>query len=84
MNSVKVRGPMTEETPFNPTSRKGEVRARIAATLLEEMRGGGLQALIAHNVKTWDYVRHGIDGPDGFGWRMHFRRRGQSVPASRS
>ena len=25
-----VDGPMTEETPFNPISRKGEVRARIA------------------------------------------------------
>src|SRR5580765_7433373 len=26
----KVRGLMTEETPFNPCSKKGEVRARIA------------------------------------------------------
>lgn len=42
----KVNGAMTEETPFNPVSRKGEVRARIAETLLEEMRGGALQAAI--------------------------------------
>ena len=42
-----VRGTMTEESPFNPCSRKGEVRARIATTLLEEMRTGELQALIA-------------------------------------
>lgn len=41
-----VKGAMTEETPFNPCSRKGEVRARIATTLLEAMRSGGLQALI--------------------------------------
>mgnify|MGYP000103171515 CR=1 FL=1 len=43
----KVDGVMTEETPFNPVSRKGEVRARIAETLLDEMRGGELQAAIA-------------------------------------
>lgn len=42
----RVGGAMTEETPFNPTSRKGEVRARIASTLLEEMRAGNLRAMI--------------------------------------
>jgi nucleoside-diphosphate-sugar epimerase len=42
-----VDGPMTEETPFNPTSRKGEVRARIATMLLDEMRAGNLQGMIA-------------------------------------
>ncbi len=26
----KVSGPMTEETPFNPCSKKGEIRAQIA------------------------------------------------------
>ena len=30
----KVDGRMTEETPFNPWSRKGEIRARIATSLL--------------------------------------------------
>lgn len=43
----RVEGPMTEETPFNPCSRKGEVRARIATMLLEAMRAGHLEALIA-------------------------------------
>jgi nucleoside-diphosphate-sugar epimerase len=43
----RVNGPMTEETPFNPCSRKGEVRARIATTLLEAMRSGALRAMIA-------------------------------------
>lgn len=43
----RVEGPMTEDTPFNPCSRKGEVRAQIATTLLEAMRRDGLQALIA-------------------------------------
>jgi nucleoside-diphosphate-sugar epimerase len=43
----KVSGPMTEDTPFHPSSKKGEVRARIASMLLNEMKGGNLTALIA-------------------------------------
>jgi nucleoside-diphosphate-sugar epimerase len=43
----KVTGPMTEETPFRPSSRKGEVRAQIATMLLDEIRAGGITALIA-------------------------------------
>jgi nucleoside-diphosphate-sugar epimerase len=42
----RVDGPMTEATPFNPCSRKGEVRARIATTLLEAMRAGEVRAMI--------------------------------------
>lgn len=42
----RVVGAMTEETPFNPCSRKGEVRARVATTLLGEMRKGSLEAMI--------------------------------------
>lgn len=42
----RVDGAMTEDTPFNPVSRKGEVRARIATLLLDEMRAGALQATI--------------------------------------
>lgn len=45
----QVDGPMTEDTPFNPCSRKGEVRAAIAATLLDGMRHRGLTALIARS-----------------------------------
>lgn len=41
-----VDGVMTEDTPFNPTSKKGEVRAKIATMLLDEMRSGNLQAMI--------------------------------------
>lgn len=43
----KVIGAMTEETPFNPCSKKGEIRARIATMLLDEVKGGNLTALIA-------------------------------------
>lgn len=43
----RVAGPMTEETPFNPCSKKGEIRARIATTLLSEIQSGSLTAMIA-------------------------------------
>ena len=45
----KVDGAMTEETPFRPCSRKGEIRARIAAMLLDEIKVGNLTALIARS-----------------------------------
>jgi nucleoside-diphosphate-sugar epimerase len=44
-----VRGAMTEETPYRPTSRKGEVRARIATTLEEAWKAGDLTAMIARS-----------------------------------
>ena len=43
----KVNGPMTEDTPFNPCSRKGEIRARIANTLVNEWKSGALTGMIA-------------------------------------
>ncbi len=45
----KVNGPMNEETPFNPCSKKGEIRAQIATTLLQETKAGNLNALIARS-----------------------------------
>jgi nucleoside-diphosphate-sugar epimerase len=45
----KVSGPMTEETPFNPCSKKGEVRAKIATTLINEWKSGALRAMIARS-----------------------------------
>lgn len=45
----RVEGLMTEDTPFNPISKKGEVRARIATLLMDEMRQGHLQAMIARS-----------------------------------
>lgn len=38
---------MTEETPFNPSSKKGEIRAKIATLLMNEWREGNLTATIA-------------------------------------
>jgi nucleoside-diphosphate-sugar epimerase len=43
----KVRGPMTEETPFNPCSKKGEIRAKVATTLINEWKSGALTGMIA-------------------------------------
>jgi nucleoside-diphosphate-sugar epimerase len=43
----KVDGVMTEETPFRPCSKKGEIRAEIATMLLNEIKAGNLTALIA-------------------------------------
>src|SRR5882724_3399223 len=45
----KVSGPMTEETPFNPRSRKGEIRAKIATTLMNEWKSGALTGMIARS-----------------------------------
>src|SRR6476646_147928 len=45
----KVSSPMTEETPFNPCSKKGEVRAKIATTLINESKSGSLVAMIARS-----------------------------------
>lgn len=52
----RVDGVMLESTPFNPCSRKGEVRAAIATTLLEAMHHGEVQALI---VRSADFYGHG-------------------------
>ena len=45
----RVDGVMTEETPIQPASRKGEVRARIASDLLDAARGGRIKASIARS-----------------------------------
>ncbi|MDA0991130.1 MAG: NAD-dependent epimerase/dehydratase family protein, partial [Verrucomicrobia bacterium] len=45
----RVNGSMTEDTPFNPASKKGEVRAKIATMLLDEMANSNLQAMIVRS-----------------------------------
>lgn len=49
----RVDGMMTEDTPFNPISKKGEVRAQIASLLLDEMRNGNLQAMIVRSADLY-------------------------------
>lgn len=45
----QVDGWMTEDTPYNPSSRKGEIRTQIATRLMEEVKKGELKALIARS-----------------------------------
>jgi nucleoside-diphosphate-sugar epimerase len=45
----KANGPMTEKTPYAPCSKKGEIRAKIATTLMNEVKAGNLNALIARS-----------------------------------
>lgn len=45
----RVDGLMTEETPFRPVSKKGEVRASVATMLLDEMRRDNLRAMIVRS-----------------------------------
>jgi nucleoside-diphosphate-sugar epimerase len=57
----KVNGAMTEETPFRPSSRKGEIRAQIATMLLDEIKAGTVTALIARAADFYGpHVRTGI------------------------
>lgn len=44
-----VKGAMTEVTPFNPCSRKGEVRAAVATQMLGAMAQGHVNGLIARS-----------------------------------
>jgi NAD dependent epimerase/dehydratase family. len=56
----RVNGAMTEETPFNPCSKKGEVRAKIAIALIDEWKAGALTAMIA---RAADF--YGPETPNG-------------------
>lgn len=56
----KVSGRMTEETPFNPCSKKGEIRAQIATTLLNEVKAGKINAMIARSADF--YGPHAMTG----------------------
>jgi len=42
-------GKMTEDTPYNPCSKKGEVRAKVAGILMNEIKSGSINALIARS-----------------------------------
>lgn len=48
-----VNGKMTEETPYNPCSKKGEVRAMIARNLQEEMGRRNIRAIIARSADLY-------------------------------
>lgn len=72
----RVNGPMTEETPFHPCSKKGEIRAQIATTLLEEISAGNLTALIARSADFY-----GPEGRNSVPNRMVFEKLAQGSRA---
>lgn len=43
----QVEGIMTESTPFNPCSKKGEIRATIASHLIQQIKKNNIRASIA-------------------------------------
>jgi nucleoside-diphosphate-sugar epimerase len=45
----RVNGAMTEDSPYDPSSRKGDLRARIATQLMSEVRKGHITASIARS-----------------------------------
>jgi nucleoside-diphosphate-sugar epimerase len=49
----KVTGKMTETTPYNPCSRKGEVRTRIVQYLENEINKKNLDAIIARSADLY-------------------------------
>jgi nucleoside-diphosphate-sugar epimerase len=53
-----VDGPMTEETPYNPRSKKGEIRAMIANKIMDRVKEGRLTASIA---RAADFYGPGAD-----------------------
>jgi nucleoside-diphosphate-sugar epimerase len=53
-----VDGPMTETTPYNPCSAKGEVRAKIATQLMNEAKAGNIRASIARAADFYGTETH--------------------------
>ncbi|MDP4291593.1 MAG: NAD-dependent epimerase/dehydratase family protein [Bacteroidota bacterium] len=45
----RVNGKMTENTPYNPCSKKGEVRAKIATLLEDEIRHKNINSILARS-----------------------------------
>jgi len=57
MYDPKYLDRMTEETPINPPSKKGKIRAEVAQMILDEVNAGTLTALIARSA---DFYGPGI------------------------
>ena len=65
----KVEGWMREDTPYNPCSKKGEVRAEIAKMLKAAMKRGEVTALIARSADFY-----GKDAEKTFAMPMIFEK----------
>ena len=49
----RVTGKMTETTPYNPCSKKGEIRAKIATQLENEFKQNNLDVIIARSADLY-------------------------------
>ncbi len=49
----KVDGKMTETTPYNPSSKKGEIRAKVAKLLEDEIKQKNIKAIIARSADLY-------------------------------
>ena len=57
----RVTGPMTEQTPYHPASRKGVIRSGIADSLIDEWKSRSLTAIIARAADFYGPgAEHGI------------------------
>lgn len=65
-------GPLTEESPVNPSSRKGELRARVAQQLLDAHKAGDARVAIA---RAADFYGPGVTMTAVFGERFVERFR---------
>lgn len=72
----KVDGWMTEETPYNPCSKKGKIRLGVINMMMDEVKKGKLQALIA---RAADF--YGPDTPLSFVTVMVFHNYAKSKKA---
>ncbi len=71
----RVNGWMKEDTPMNPTSKKGEIRARIATQLMDEVKKGNITAIIARSADFYGNT------PTAITWSTVFDklRKGQTA-----
>jgi nucleoside-diphosphate-sugar epimerase len=60
----RTDGPMTEETPYDPSSRKGDLRARLATQLMSEVRKGNIVATIARSADFYGPATTKTSVPD--------------------
>ncbi len=51
----KVEGMMDENTPYNPCSKKGEAREKVATMLQDAMAQGKIEAIIARSADFYGY-----------------------------
>jgi nucleoside-diphosphate-sugar epimerase len=63
----KPSGPLTEASPVNPCSRKGELRARVAEQLLSAHRSGAAKVSLA---RASDFYGPGVTLAGTFGERF--------------